>query len=112
MNNTKFDNLVKAATKCPGFKEVVEGKRMLHSAPVGRRVVQERGFKRESSTTLSFHELKGPFLAAQAGNKVSSKAIHGKGLVAIPQYLAIDTDRWVDQGYKLVEDLKKRVRVS
>jgi hypothetical protein len=75
LNNTKFDNLVKAGTKFPGLKEVFERKRMVNNATV-RRMVEKRSFK--SSTTFSFHKLKSPFLAAKAGNKISSKAIHGK----------------------------------
>lgn len=75
LNNTKFNNLEKARTKCPGAKEVFERKRMVDNARV-RRMMEKRSFK--SSTALSFHKQKSPFFASEAGNEVSSKAIHGK----------------------------------
>jgi len=78
LNNAKFDNLVKAGTKYPGFKEVFDGKGMLYNARGVRRmaVLKKRSFK--SSTTFFFHKVKSPVFATKAGNKVSSKAIHGK----------------------------------
>ena len=82
LNNAKFYNLVEGATKFPGFKEVVERKWMVDNGLVRRRKLEKRSFNRE--TSLSFHKLNSPFVTTEAGNKVSSKAIHGKGFVAVP----------------------------
>jgi len=78
LNNAKFDNLVKAGTKYPGFKEVFDGKGMFYNARGVRRMVVLKKWSFKSSTTFFFHKVKSPVFAAEAGNKVSSKAIHGK----------------------------------